>query len=125
MANRTFFELSAVKDKLHIDDADQDAYVERLGSEADNYINLQLSMATNSIPVSIGTDKELRSLANKHAAAEYLMWNAPDHPRALYDSARKDIQDHIKTNYGKQNPAGMTRSTIAKTASKINGTEGS
>lgn len=119
MTGTTYYTLNDIKDKLHIDDTDQDPYVSRLGEQADAYINTQISIhATVPIPFP---EKELKALANKLAAAEYLSWNSPDHPRALYDAARKDIQEYIKAIYGKQNASGLTNSTFAKTSSSITG----
>jgi hypothetical protein len=115
----TYYALGDIKDKLHIDDTDQDSQIARLGEQADAYINTQLSIhAVVAIPFP---ENELRALSNKLAAAEYLTWNSPDHPRALYDSARKDIQEYIKAIYGKQNADGFTNNTFSKTSSAITG----
>jgi len=115
----TYYALTAIKDKLHIDDTDQDPYINRLGEQADSYINTQISIHATT-PISF-PDEEINALANKLAAAEYLMWNSPDHPRALYDSSRKDIQDYLMTKYGKKNPSGTTANTFSKTSSSITG----
>jgi len=122
MAEPSYYNLQEIKNKLHIDKTNQDVYLGGLGGEADDYIRLQISIHATS-PVPVGTDKELQALANKHAAGEYLMWNSPTHPRAMYDSARKDIQDHIKTQYGKMNPSGTTGNTFRKTNSSPTGFE--
>ena len=115
----TYYTLQAIKDKLHIDDIDQDPYVNTLGEQADSYINTQVGIhATTPIAVP---DEEINALANKLAGGEYLMWNSPDHPRALYDSARKDIQDYIKAVYGAQNADGFTTNTFSKTNSNVTG----
>jgi len=121
MSGTTYYTIEKIKNKLHIDDVDQDPYVNDLGEQADSYINTQVGIhATTPIPFP---EKELKALADKLAAAEYLMWNSPDHPRALYDAARKDIQSYIKATYGKQNDDGFTTNTFAKTVSSIKGTE--
>lgn len=119
MAGTTYYDLQEIKDKLHIDDTDQDPYVNRLGEQADSYINTQVGIHATT-PIAF-PEIELKALANKLAAAEYLMWNSPDHPRALYDSARKDIQDYLKATYGKQNADGFTTNTFSKTNSQIKG----
>ena len=117
----TYYSTRGIKNKLHIDDGDQDDYVNDLGEQADSYINIQVGLhATTPITVP---DSELNALADKLAAAEYLLWNSPDHPRALYDSARKDIQSHIKAQYGGQNDDSFTANTFSKTNSSITGTE--
>jgi len=117
----SYYSLGKIKNKLHIDDVDQDPYVNDLGEQADSYINTQIGLhATVPIPFP---EKELKALSDKLAAAEYLMWNSPDHPRALYDAARKDIQDYIKAIYGKQNADGFTTSTFSKTSSNTTGFE--
>jgi len=121
MTGTTYYVLEDIKDKLHIDDTDQDSQISRLGEQADAYINTQIGLhATVPIPFP---EKELKALSNKLAAAEYLTWNSPDHPRVLYDAARKDIQEYIKAVYGNQNASGLTNSTFAKTSSKITGFE--
>ena len=51
------------------------------------------------------------------------MWNSPEHPRDLYDAARKDIQDYIKATYGKENADGLTDDQFAKTDSGVTGLE--
>lgn len=119
MTGTTYFSLQGIKDKLHIDDIDQDNYIGGLGKQADSYINTQVGLHA-TVPIPFPED-ELRALSHKLAAAEYLMWNSPDHPRALYDSARKDIQDYIKATYGKQNADGFTTNTFSKTNSSITG----
>lgn len=122
MVEISYYDLQEIKNKLHIDKTNQDVYLGDLGREADEYIRLQVSLHATS-PVAVGTDKELKALANKHAAAEYLMWNSPTHPRGLYDSARKDIQDYIMTNYGKKNPNGVSGQSFRKTSSSPTGFE--
>lgn len=117
----TYYDLGKIKNKLHIDDTDQDDYCNDLGEQADSYINTQIGIhATVPIPFP---EKELKALADKLAAGEYLMWNSPDHPRALYDSARKDVQSYLKATYAKTNEDGTTANTFSKTASGIKGTE--
>jgi hypothetical protein len=117
----TYYSLTGIKNKLHIDDGDQDPYINDLGEQADSYINIQVGLHATT-PLNV-PDSELKALANKLAAAEYLLWNSPDHPRALYDSARKDIQSHIKAQYGGMNDDSFTSSTFSKTNSGIKGTE--
>ena len=117
----TYYNLGNIKDKLHIDDADQDSQISRLGDGADAYINTQVGLHA-TVPIPFPED-ELKALAVKLAAAEYLTWNSPDHPRVLYDAARKDIQEYIKAVYGKQNADGFTTATFGKTSSGVKGTE--
>lgn len=119
----SYYQLLAIKRKAQIDEAetDMDDFLQELGENADKYINLQISIHA-ATPISF-PDEELNDLANKHAAGEYLLWNSPSHPRTLYDAARKDIQDHIQTKYGKKNPSGLTNNTFSKTSSKITGYE--
>jgi hypothetical protein len=117
----TYYDLTNIKNKLHIDDTDQDPYLSRLGEGADAYVNTQIGLhATVPIPF---TDTEIHELADKAAAAEYLMWNSPDHKRDLYDSAREDIQSYIKATYGKENDSGLTDDQFAKTDSGVTGLE--
>lgn len=118
-AGTTYYTQAKIKNKLHIDDVDQDDYVNDLGEQADSYINTQVSLHAVT-PVAF-PEVELKALSDKLAAAEYLMWNSPDHPRALYDAARKDIQSYIKAIYGKQNDDGFTTDTFSKTNSSITG----
>lgn len=115
----TYYSLDKIKNKLHIDDVDQDPYVNDLGEQADSYINTQVGIHA-TVPIAF-PEKELNALADKLSAAEYLMWNSPDHPRGLYDAARKDIQDYIKATYGAQNADGFTANTFSKTASNTTG----
>jgi len=117
----TYYSLTGIKNKLHIDDSDQDSYLNDLGEQADSYINIQVGLHA-TVPINV-PDTELKALSNKLAAAEYLLWNSPDHPRALYDSARKDIQSHIKAQYGRQNDDGFTTNTFSKTAGNVTGLE--
>jgi hypothetical protein len=117
----TYYDLTNIKNKLHIDDVDQDPYLSRLGEGADAYVNTQIGIHATT-PISF-TDNEIKELADKHAASEYLMWNSPEHPRDLYDAARKDIQDYIKATYGKENADGLTDDQFAKTDSGVTGLE--
>lgn len=122
MTGTTYYTLGNIKDKLHIDDTDQDSQISRLGEQSDSYINTQIGLHA-AVPIPF-PEEEIKALSDKLAAAEYLQWNSPDHPRALYDSARKDIQDYIKATYGKQNANGFTTSTFSKTNSGITGLSG-
>lgn len=109
-----YYKLDDIKKKLHIDTGDntQDDYLNKLGEEADAYINLQVSIHATT-PVAF-PDKELSALSNKLASAEYISWNSPDHPRALMDDARRDIQAHIKAKYGNTSEGGTTANTFSK-----------
>ena len=40
----TYYNLGNIKDKLHIDDTDQDSQISRLGEGADAYINTQVGL---------------------------------------------------------------------------------
>lgn len=110
----SYYKLDTIKAKLHIDtgDSTQDDYINKLGEEADSYINLQISIHATT-PIAF-PDKELIALSAKLASAEFLMWNSPDHPRALYDDARKDVQAYIKAKYGQTSEGGTTANTFSK-----------
>lgn len=120
----SYYSLRGIKHKLQIDEEeeDQDNYLNELGGEADKYIDKQISLHATT-PIS-NPDEELRGLADKHAAAEYIMWNSPNHSRSLYTEARQDIQDHIMAAYGQKNPTGLgDDSSFGKTDSNVTGTE--
>ncbi len=120
----SYFTIRGIKRKLQIEEAEseQDTYLSELGKEADNYIDKQISLHATT-PIA-NPDDELKGLADKHAAAEYILWNSPNHSRTLYDAARKDIQDHIMAAYGKKNPSGLGSTlSFAKTDSNTTGLE--
>lgn len=117
----TYYNLDNIKNKLHIDDVDQDPYVSRLGEGADAYINTQIGLHAN-VPIPF-PENELHALSDKLAASEYLMWNSPDHPRDLYDASRKDIQEYIIATYKKESASGLGADQFAKTDSSVTGLE--
>ncbi len=114
-----YFTLATVKAKLHIDDSDQDTYINLIGAESDAYINTQIAIHAVT-PIAV-PDAEIKALSDKLSAASYITWNSPDHPRVLYDAARKDVQEYIKAVYGAQNVSGLTNNTFSKTNSQITG----
>ena len=110
----TYYQLDDIKGKLHIDvgDSTQDTYLNKLGEEADAYLNLQISIHATT-PLAF-PDKELNALSTKLACAEYLMWNSPDQPQMLYTGCRKDCQSFIKAKYGQTSEGGTTANTFSK-----------
>ena len=110
----TYYSIDTIKLKVGIDtgDSTQDNKLNKLGEDADAYINLQVSIHATT-PLAF-PDKELNGLATKLACGEYIMWNSPDHPRALYDDARKDVQAYIKAKYGQTSEGGTTANTFVK-----------
>lgn len=121
----TYYQIDDIKGKLHIDvgDSTQDNYLNKLGEEADAYLNLQISIHATT-PIAF-PDKELNALSTKLASAEFLMWNSPDHPSALYTGCRKDCQSFIKAKYGQESEGGTTANTFSKTGGMTGNETGS
>ena len=128
-ADGDYYTHANVKVLLNIpaSNTDSDDKINIYGDEADNYINTQISVHNESLPIAISArpQKEVGSLADSLAASTFNYWQSPAKERTLdhIEKWEKRIQDFIRAFYANLSAGGTTDQTFAKSASKITGLE--
>lgn len=108
---------------LHIDplNTDVDDDIQTMIVKSDDYINSKLRVFSVSTPLAYPDDQIIR-MSNSLAAAWYIYYNSPTHPmQGVYD-AKKEIDEYLQAQYGKQT-GDMGTSLLSKVNGTILGTE--
>ena len=112
---------------IPVANTDSDDKINIYGTEADNYVNTQISVHATALPLVITASPQLEvgNLADSLAASTFNYWQSPAKDRTLehIEKWEKRIQDFIKAFYANMSASGITDNTIVKTASKITGRE--
>lgn len=98
-----------VKRRLNISDSEtsSDSKMQDYISEADNYVNVQISL--HAVTPIVSPDAELVSLASSLAAGLFNYWQTPIKDRNLdaINSWKNSVQQHIIAAYGKYSANGL------------------
>ncbi len=121
----TYAELRKIKSLVNIPDtvtAPDEKINDRM-IEADSYVNTQISVHA-TVPIS-NPDQELITLSSSLAAAIYNYWQTPAKDRSIdgIKEWKKAIQDHIKTQYKKEDASGTTGDSVTLAKGNVTGLE--